>query len=86
MANKSVFASLMGRLLPRSDAVNHEGAQAYALTPRHALAQLAATGTLHRTFYADAREQLDQVLALAREVEPGFIARTAASMPGSGGT
>ena len=77
MANKTMFASLMGRLLPRSDAQNQAGAPAYALTPRHALAQLAATGTLHRTFYADAREQLDQVLALAREVEPGFIARTA---------
>jgi 60 kDa SS-A/Ro ribonucleoprotein len=41
MANKSVFATIKGKLLPRADAMNHAGAQAYALTPHQALAQLA---------------------------------------------
>lgn len=77
MANKSLFATIKGRLLPRADAVNHEGAQAYSLTPHQALAQLASTGTFNATFYADAREQLDEVLKLAWQVEPEFLAKTA---------
>lgn len=77
MANKSVFAGIKGKLLPRSDAMNHEGAPAYSLTPHQALAQLAATGTFNATFYADAREQLDEVLKLAWQVEPDFLAKTA---------
>lgn len=77
MANKSVFATIKGKLLPRSDVTNHEGARAYKLTPQQALAQLAATGTFNATFYADAREQLDEVLKLAWQVEPDFLAKTA---------
>ncbi|QGM44323.1 RNA-binding protein [Methylocystis heyeri] len=77
MANKSLFASIAGMLLPRADAQNHAGGPAYALTPRHKLAQLAATGSLNRTFYADARDQLDDVLLTALDVDPAFIAKTA---------
>jgi 60 kDa SS-A/Ro ribonucleoprotein len=77
MANKSVFAAIKGKLLPRTDATNHEGAPAYRLTPHQGLAQLAATGTFNATFYADAREQLDEVLKLAWQVEPEFLAKTA---------
>ena len=77
MANKSVFASMIGKLLPRTDAQNHEGTPAYALAPRAALAQLAATGTFSRTFYAEPREQLDLVLKLALQVDSAFIAKTA---------
>ena len=65
MANKSVFATIKGKLLPRADAMNHAGAQAYALTPHQALAQLASTGTMNATFYAEPREQLDEVLKLS---------------------
>ena len=77
MANKSVFAPTVGKLLPRPDSRNHEMAPAYDYGPRHTLAQLAVTGCLNGTFYAEAREQLDVVLALTREVEPAFIAKTA---------
>jgi len=77
MANKSVFASTIGRLLPRANAWNHEKAPAYGLVPRAALAQLAATGTFNRTFYAEPREQLDLVLKLALQVDSAFIAKTA---------
>ncbi len=56
---------------------NEAGGRAYALSPEHALAQLAVTGTLHNTFYASAEEQLDAILALAAKVSPGFVARTA---------
>jgi 60 kDa SS-A/Ro ribonucleoprotein len=77
MANKSVFASIVGKLLPRADAMNHEQARAYALGPAEALAQLAATGTFNRTFYAEPQEQLADILALASEVDPVFLAKTA---------
>ena len=57
MANKSLFASAVATLLPRADAVNREGAPAYAYGPEAKLAQLAATGTLADNFYgaADAK-------------------------------
>jgi 60 kDa SS-A/Ro ribonucleoprotein len=77
MANKSLFASYVGKLLPKANAKNREGAPAYALSPKHQLAQIAATGTLSRTFYAAAREQLDDVTALAGQISPRFMAQTA---------
>jgi 60 kDa SS-A/Ro ribonucleoprotein len=77
MANRSVFASIVGRLLPRTDARNHEQAPAYRLAPAEALAQLAVTGTFNGTFYADPREQLTELLSLAGEVEAEFLAKTA---------
>jgi 60 kDa SS-A/Ro ribonucleoprotein len=77
MANKNLFKSIVGKLLPVTDAVNEEGAPAYALSAKHALAQYAATGCLSHTFYASADEQLAKVLELCAEVEPEFIAKTA---------
>jgi len=77
MANKSLFRSLFGRLLPWTDARNSEGAPAFAFTPRHALAQYAATGCLNRTFYASAEEQLEKVIELADSVDVELVARTA---------
>lgn len=77
MANKSVFAATIGKLLPRPDATNHALAPAYRLTPRQALAQLAATGTFNATFYATGEEQLAEVLDLAFQVEPEFLAKLA---------
>ena len=44
--------------------MNSESAPAYALSPKHALAQYAATGCFGRTFYATAGEQLKRVLEL----------------------
>src|SRR5919112_5694191 len=77
MANKTLFKSLVGRLVPSADARNEHNAPAYALTPKHALAQYAATGCLGATFYAGAEEQLAKVLELCEQVEPEFVARTA---------
>ena len=77
MANKALFKSLVGKLVPAADARNEEFAPAYALTPKQALAQYAATGCLSATFYAGAEEQLAKVLELCEQVEPEFIARTA---------
>jgi 60 kDa SS-A/Ro ribonucleoprotein len=77
MANKTLFKSLVGKLIPVADARNEEHAPAYALTPKAALAQYAATGCLGATFYANAEEQLAKVLELCEKVEPVFIAKTA---------
>jgi 60 kDa SS-A/Ro ribonucleoprotein len=77
MANKTLFASIVGKLLPEADATNEAGGRAYAMTPRHKLAQLAATGTLNGAFYAEARDQLDDALLTALDVDSAFIAKTA---------
>jgi 60 kDa SS-A/Ro ribonucleoprotein len=77
MANLQLFQTLRGALQPQAAARNEAGGAAYALSPKHQLAQLAATGCLNNTFYAQAQDQLDAVLALAREVDPVFVAKTA---------
>ncbi len=77
MANKSLFASIAGKLLPRSDTLNHELAPAYRLSPEQALAQLAVTGTFNGTFYAEGEDQLGKILSLAAQIEPLFLAKTA---------
>ena len=77
MANKNLFKSLTGRLIPATDAVNEERAPAYALSPRAQLAQYAATGCLNTTFYATADEQLAKVLELCTDIDAEFIAKTA---------
>ena len=77
MANKTLFASLRDALIPQTDTVNSENAPAYALAPKQALAQYAATGCFGRTFYATADEQLTRVLELCDAVDPEFVARVA---------
>jgi 60 kDa SS-A/Ro ribonucleoprotein len=77
MANKTLFASLRDALIPKTDAVNSESAPAYALAPKQALAQYAATGCFGRTFYATAEEQLTRVLELCNALDPQFVARVA---------
>ncbi len=77
MANKSLFKSIVGKLIPAADGINEEFAPAYAFSSKHVLAQYAATGSLNATFYATAEMQLQKVIELCREIEPEFIARTA---------
>jgi 60 kDa SS-A/Ro ribonucleoprotein len=77
MANKTLFKSLVERLIPQSDMRNEAGGPAYAFSPEHALAQYGATGCLRRTFYASDEEQLATVLRLCEAAAPEFIARTA---------
>jgi 60 kDa SS-A/Ro ribonucleoprotein len=77
MANKNLFGSIAGKLLPQPEAVNEANGPAYALAPKHALAQYVATGCLNATFYASAEEQLSTTLALCGEVDSEFIARMA---------
>jgi 60 kDa SS-A/Ro ribonucleoprotein len=77
MANKNLFKSLTSTL-PRANAVNHAGGSAYALPPKQALAQLAATGCFNNTFYAHGDEQLANLLVLAEAVDDDvFLAKLA---------
>ena len=77
MVNTQLFQTLKGALLPAATVRNAEQAPAYAFSPRHQLAQLAATGCLSQTFYASADDQLDKVMALAKEADASFVAKTA---------
>ena len=55
MVNIQLFQTMKGALLPDANVRNQEHAPAYALSARHQLAQLAATGCLNQTFYANAQ-------------------------------
>src|SRR5262245_44320197 len=77
MANKTLFKSLIGKFVPATDAVNEERAPAYALSPKHQLAQYVATGCLNTTFYATADKQLAKVVELCADLDAEFIAKTA---------
>ena len=77
MANKTLFQTIAGRLLPAATAQNEAGGRAYQRSPQQALAQYASTGCFNSTFYATGEEQLDRVLTLCNEIAPEFIARTA---------
>ena len=77
MANANLFQSVMGKLLPSMNSKNQAGANAYAFTPQHALAQYAMTGCFNGTFYTAAETQLSDVLTMANEVDDEFIAKLA---------
>ena len=77
MANQTLFSTQQGALIPQTDTVNSEKAPAYALAPKQALAQYAATGCFSRTFYANADDQLTRVLQLCDAVDPRFVAQVA---------
>jgi 60 kDa SS-A/Ro ribonucleoprotein len=77
MANKTLFSSLKS-LLPRADARNEAGGGAYQLAPKHALAQLAATGCFNGAFYSTAATQLDELRKLIDQVDDNvFLAKLA---------
>lgn len=77
MASKTLFQSIVGTLLPKTNTFNEAGGIAYRMSNKQALAQYAAVGCLNGTFYATGEDQLAAVLKLCQEIEPEFIARTA---------
>lgn len=77
MANKSLFSSNKN-LSTATDAVNEAGGRAYQLEPKHALAQIAATGTFGDAFYSTAETQLEEMLKLVELVDDNqFLAKLA---------
>ncbi len=77
MANKNLFKTVRGMFTPKADTINEAGGTAYKLSPKHALAQYAATGCFSQTFYADASEQLEKVLDLTKDTDAEFVAKIA---------
>ncbi|CAN5546460.1 TROVE domain-containing protein [soil metagenome] len=72
--NLSLFANAKNAFT----AVNEAGGRAYAREPKAALAQIAATGCFNNTFYTQAEDQLDKVIALAEEIDDAkFLAKLA---------
>lgn len=77
MANKSLFQSITDRFR-KADTTNEAGGCAYKLEPKHALAQIAATGAFGKTYYSTAETQLQDVLNLIDEVDDNvFLAKLA---------
>lgn len=77
MVNLDIFKTLTGKNIPNTNTINEAGGSAYAFTPKHKLAQLAATGYINQTFYASAETQLVDILKLTQNLEAEFIAKTA---------
>lgn len=78
MANKHLFKSTSGRTVPSTEGVrNNSGGKAYALPSETALAVYATTGTFNDTFYASAKEQLDETLNHAANSSVDFVGRLA---------
>jgi 60 kDa SS-A/Ro ribonucleoprotein len=78
MANKNLFGTMQGKA-PVATGVNRAGGKAYEFTPRHTLAQVAATNTFNGTFYASAEENLKLAQEAVKNVknDPEFIAKVA---------
>ena len=77
MVNKSLFQSITS-VIPRATTVNEAGGPAYKFEPKHALAQMAATGTFGNVFYASAQTQLDEMRKLIDQVDDNeFLAKLA---------
>lgn len=80
MANKKLFKSTSKTkktVIPPVDTVNSAGGVAYEMSAKHALSQLAATGTFGSTFYISEEDQLAKVKELISKVEPSFLAKVA---------
>ncbi len=77
MANKSLFASLMSHFA-RADSQNEAGGPAYQFTPKHALAQLAATGCFNGRLLRRGRGAARRAQTLLELVDDNaFLARLA---------
>ena len=73
MANTTLFSSIRSKL-PRTDTVYEAGGRAYQFTPKHALAQMAATGCFNGVYYASAQSQLDEMRHPALRIDAAIRA------------
>ncbi|MBU6237789.1 MAG: TROVE domain-containing protein [Planctomycetes bacterium] len=77
MVNKSLFSSETDQS-DRADSINEAGGLAYQLEPKHALAQIAATGTFGNSYYSTAETQLAEMMKLVDLVDDNqFLAKLA---------
>lgn len=78
MANKTLFRSA-STVSPDADTTNAAGGRAYKFSPKHALAQIAATNCFNGTYYVNAEDNLKIAKDAAQKLadDPEFIARVA---------
>lgn len=62
---------------PDTNTTNHAGGKAFSLSSKQALAQLAHTGCFGDTYYAEAKDQLKDVLEHAKNCPLEFVAKCA---------
>lgn len=77
MPNLNLFKTFAGKLAPATDTKNSAGGAAYTRSPKSELAQLAMTGCLNGTYYAQAQDQLDSILKTSQSIDPEWIAKLA---------
>lgn len=80
MVNTTIFGrTSVSSLAPVADTVNAAGGKAYKFSDKHALAQIACTGTFNSTFYADAETNFKLAKEAADRLreDPEFIAKVA---------
>lgn len=77
MVNTNIFSTKNKSRGPATNAVNSAGGKAYDNGAEQSLAQLASTGCMGDTFYADATDQTKKIIELAAKVSPEFIGKTA---------
>lgn len=82
MATKSLFSSSKSnsksvKTAKPTNTVNNAGGNAYSLSDKATLAQLAMTGCFNGTFYVSAENQLKTVLELANKLDPKYVAKLA---------
>jgi 60 kDa SS-A/Ro ribonucleoprotein len=66
-----------GSFASPATATNEAGGKAYAMSPEHALTQLAMTGTFNDNFYTSAGEQLTKALELSAQISSDYLAKLA---------
>lgn len=77
MANKHLFKSTTGKIIPKTDTTNEAGGKAYSKGPELSLATYAMTGTFNDTYYASGKEQLSNTLKFTKKCDPRFIGQLA---------
>ncbi len=78
MANKRIFGNTVRNYGAKpTSVVNEAGGRAYSQSAEATLAQLVVTGCLNNTYYANADEQLDAILANAAQCSTAFLANAA---------
>jgi 60 kDa SS-A/Ro ribonucleoprotein len=73
MANKRIFKSAR----PADMSRNLAGGVAYAMSDTAALTQYVMTGTFSNTFYADAEEDVERIVELAKNLDAEYLAKLA---------
>lgn len=75
--DKQLFATQRGKRVPPADTKNAAGGRAYTVSAKEALAKYSATCMFGGTYYAEAGEQLREILEILPKVEPEFVAKCA---------